>query len=975
MTALGLDIRQVAQKLSAENLNASAGILEEGQTEYLVRALNEFREVDEIGEIIVARRGDANVYLREIAEISREAKEKEVITRIDGAPAVLVEVFKEASANLVDLSKTVRTRLLGTPEQQAYVARLARAAEEPQPAAKPSPQRETETKPQSTETQPDAGGDKKGERWQMKRRDQMKRIMHKRMTDFAAHRLPDGIEARVLTNPADYIENAIDEVKSSGLLGGLFAIFVIFLFLRRARPTLLISIAIPTSLIITFAPLHLAGVTLNVMSLGGLALGVGMLVDTSIVVLESITRCREEGDSLADAAIRGVREVSSAVIASTLTTVAVFLPIVFVEGVAGQLFRDQALAVVFSLLASLGVALFFLPMLASRGSEHREPEHRGGAPWPQGKEPKRSRILGALSRGSSSGLVHALRFGKLVIGLLIWPFALLFRLLGQLFETVYSPIERVYRPFLANALRLRWLVVLLVLGLGSLAGWRFGSLGSEVVPQVHEGQFEALIFFARDIDVETTDRLARPLEREIARISGVGATFLTCGVAQDELKSSEEGPSSARVHITLARSENPRILEDRVRRDVRELLESQAAVQGYRFENPTLFSVRTPVSVEVLCHDLDKLLVSSQMVMRKLGQLPALRDVRSTMSRGNTEVVVRFDREKLAQLGLDIGEASRRLGAMVQGEVPTRFAEREKKIDMRVRIDPQILSSVQELGRLNLSIASSTPILLRSVAELEFREGPSEIRRLGNLRGAEIQASAKGLDLGGVQEQVLSALSELPLPEGVELRLGGQREEMESSRSGMIGALLLAIFLVYVVMAAQFESLLQPFIILFTVPLALIGVVLALDLLGIAISVVVFIGAIMLAGIVVNNAIVLVDRINQERAAGKELQEAILDGAALRLRPVLMTTATTVLGLLPLTGWIPALPIFGTAGEGIELRAPMAITVVTGLLFATLLTLLFIPVIYRLLGASSKPPILERSQESGPESRQEPSHE
>jgi HAE1 family hydrophobic/amphiphilic exporter-1 len=327
-------------------------------------------------------------------------------------------------------------------------------------------------------------------------------------------------------------------------------------------------------------------VTLNVMSLGGLALGVGMLVDTSIVVLESITRCREEGDSLADAAIRGVREVSSAVIASTLTTVAVFLPIVFVEGVAGQLFRDQALAVVFSLLASLGVALFFLPMLASRGSEHREPEHRGGAPWPQGKEPKRSRILGALSRGSSSGLVHALRFGKLVIGLLIWPFALLFRLLGQLFETVYSPIERVYRPFLANALRLRWLVVLLVLGLGSLAGWRFGSLGSEVVPQVHEGQFEALIFFARDIDVETTDRLARPLEREIARISGVGATFLTCGVAQDELKSSEEGPSSARVHITLARSENPRILEDRVRRDVRELLESPSRRAGLSLREP-----------------------------------------------------------------------------------------------------------------------------------------------------------------------------------------------------------------------------------------------------------------------------------------------------------------------------------------------------------------------------------------------------
>ncbi|PIE23150.1 MAG: acriflavin resistance protein [Planctomycetota bacterium] len=948
LSVLGLDIRQVAQKLAAENLNASAGVIEEGQTEYLVRALNEFRTLSEIGEIIIARRGDANVYLREIAEIQRSAKEKEVITRINGEPAVLVEVFKEASANLVELSGRIRQRLLGSPEQQAYVAALGQGDGAPRltvsSAARPKGQSGSKTAPSASK---DAQSSKKDR--QRRREEQKRRMRHRRMTDFSAARLPAGVEARILSYPASYIESAIDEVKSAGLLGGLFAILVIFLFLRQARPTLLISIAIPTSLVITFAPLQLSGVTLNVMSLGGLALGVGMLVDTSIVVLESITRCREEGDSLQRAALRGVREVSSAVIASTLTTIAVFLPIVFVEGVAGQLFRDQALAVVFSLLASLAVSLFVLPMLAARGESLPPPAPGSGDTWPEGMDAAAPKLLRVLSQGSSKLAIGVLRLLRSFLSLLLWPIAKLLGVLGRIFEFGYRPIEKLYPKTLRAALRLRLLVLALVLLLGALAVLRIGSLGSELVPQVHEGHFEALVFFARDIDVESTDRLARPLEQRIAQLPGVASTFLSSGVAADELRSSEEGPSSARIHIALDEELDPQVEEARVREAVRQVLEQEAAVQAFRFEDPTLFSVRTPISVEVICHDLDKLLGSSRLVMQRLAKLSSLRDVRSTMSRGNTELVIRFDREKLAQFGLSIGEAATRLGAMVRGEVPTRFAEREKKIDMRVRVDQARLASIQELGQLNIAVTSGAAIPLNSVAELSFREGPSEIRRLGNLRGAEIQASIQGLDLGAVQSEVQDALSELSLPEGVEIRLGGQREEMQKSQQSMTGALLLAIFLVYVVMAAQFESLLQPFIILFTVPLALIGVVLSLDLLDIPISVVVFIGVIMLAGIVVNNAIVLVDRINQERSAQKSIEDAIVDGATLRLRPVLMTTATTVLGLLPLTGWIPTLPIFASSGEGVELRAPMAITVVVGLLFATLLTLLLIPIVYRVL--------------------------
>ncbi len=947
LTAFDLDIQEIAQKLGAENLNASAGILEEGQTEYLVRALNEFRDLEDIENLIVARKDGVNIYLKELAEVRVDIKEKEVITRIDGKPAVLLEIFKEADANLVELSGRIQGKVLGTPEQRAYAKKLSSTPPKApmsrgkiEKGAPEKPKVASRKAPKKAKGSSDAGmgqHGKGGEKWRRMRKEQQHRRI---MTNYINFRLPPGVQARVLTNPAEYIEGSINEVKSAGLLGGLLAVLVIYLFLRRGKPTFLISLAIPTSVLITFAPLYAAGVSLNVMSLGGLALGIGMLVDTSIVVLESIQRCRDQGMGLQEAALTGVSDVSSAVLASTLTTIAVFLPIVFVTGIAGQLFRDQALAVVFSLLASLVISLFFIPMLAARG-EHGAPPppapETGWAPWRAAKGCA-SWIWGTLLSLPLIFVYVLKRASKLVFAPLVMAFS-----------WTYDPLARHYPDILRKALAHRPVILLATLALAVLAWFRLGSLGSEVMPEVHEGAFQTMLFFPRDLDVESTDRIARPLEKRIRSLPGVASSFLVSGVAKDELKSSEEGPHSARIHLVLTKGVNLIRLESQVREEIRQILAQEPSLQGSRFETPTLVNMRNPVSVEIYSHDLRRLAEAKTKVMRALASMPSLRDVRSTLNRGNVEVVLRFDREKLSQYSLDIGTASRRLSAMVQGEVPTRFSEGDRKIDLRVRLATDQLGSLKELSQLNLAGRDQAPVYLSSVADFKYLEGPSEIRRIGNRRAAEVQATPRGMDLGNIQRNIEDRVAALEFGPGVTWKMGGQSEEMTSTRDSMTGALLLAIFLVYVVMSVQFESLIQPFIILFTVPLALIGVIFTLDLMGIPISVVVFIGVILLAGIVVNNAIVLIDRINKDRERGIPLMEAVVSGSSTRLRPVIMTTVTTVLGLLPLTGFLPDMPWIGISGEGLELRAPMAIAVISGLIFSTLLTLVIIPVVYSLV--------------------------
>jgi HAE1 family hydrophobic/amphiphilic exporter-1 len=374
-------------------------------------------------------------------------------------------------------------------------------------------------------------------------------------------------------------------------------------------------------------------------------------------------------------------------------------------------------------------------------------------------------------------------------------------------------------------------------------------------------------------------------------------------------------------------------------------------VRSVEVSRPTPFALDAPVAIEVRGHDLEVMTEVAEEVRRRLAGIEALTNLRTTVRPGHPEALVVFDREKTLEYGLDLAAVSGLVRDQLLGNVSTQFVEGDDRIDIRVQADEAVLRTLDDVVALSVNPESETPLPLDAVARVELVRGPAEIRRIGNSRAVVVSAESAGLDLAGINSRIEGALADLTTPDDVLVEPGGQKRELEQGMASMRFALFLAIFLVYVVMASQFESLVQPLIIMLTVPLAGTGVVAALWLLEIPLSVVVFIGLILLAGIVVNNAIVLVDRINQKRDEGLELREAVLEAGRARLRPIFMTTLTTALGLLPMTGWLTGLPVLGAlgSGEGAEIRAPMAVTVICGLVSSTLLTLVVIPVVYTLV--------------------------
>jgi HAE1 family hydrophobic/amphiphilic exporter-1 len=922
LEAHGIAPAEIARRLAAENLNASGGMLREGSTDYLVRTLNEFRGLEEIRDLPLVQRGDAVIRVRDVAQVARTHRRREVVTRLSGAEAVEIALFREAGSNLVDVADRIKARVLGTEPQRAHTAKLG-------PDGEPL--------------------DGSARRWE-----------DRGLEDYLAWRLRKDVRVELLSDQSTFIRAAIDDVRQAALLGALFAVAVMWFFLRRFTSTAIVALAIPISVVVTFAPMYLLGVSLNIMSLGGLALGVGMLVDNAIVVLESISRCREEGDDLAAAAVRGTREVAGAIVASTLTTVAVFAPIVFVHGIAGQIFGDQAVTVVSSLLASLLVAVLFIPMLASRpwlAGERATAGERGAGPPPpwrgfrwswSGVVPGLLLLLGRSLLWVLWALAAlATALGALVAalaGLLTWPFRRLFDLLWRVVEGTYAPL---LRAALAHPL----LVILVVAGLGAGAARLLPRLGVELLPEIHQGEFTAHVALGVESPLENTDRVLSRLDGAVRGLDGVAVTALTVGVEEDTLTRDIEGENTARLTVRLDEALRGAAAEEAVLARVRALLDESPEVRSVEVSRPTPFALDAPVAIEVRGHDLEVMTEVAEEVRRRLAGIEALTNLRTTVRPGHPEALVVFDREKTLEYGLDLAAVSGLVRDQLLGNVSTQFVEGDDRIDIRVQADEAVLRTLDDVVALSVNPESETPLPLDAVARVELVRGPAEIRRIGNSRAVVVSAESAGLDLAGINSRIEGALADLTTPDDVLVEPGGQKRELEQGMASMRFALFLAIFLVYVVMASQFESLVQPLIIMLTVPLAGTGVVAALWLLEIPLSVVVFIGLILLAGIVVNNAIVLVDRINQKRDEGLELREAVLEAGRARLRPIFMTTLTTALGLLPMTGWLTGLPVLGAlgSGEGAEIRAPMAVTVICGLVSSTLLTLVVIPVVYTLV--------------------------
>ena len=696
--------------------------------------------------------------------------------------------------------------------------------------------------------------------------------------------LPEGADFEVTMNQAEFIGRATGQVTMSALWGAGLAVLVLLAFLLNLGSVTVIALAIPVSVVATMVLLYFSNLTLNLMTLSGLALGVGMLVDNSIVVLENITRHVADGEPPAKAAVAGAAEVVTAITASTLTTLAVFLPVVFVGGIAGTLFRDLALTVSFALGASLLVAITFVPAAAA---VLIRPKAGNGAPPP-------------------------------------------------------SRLGRAYSSLLGWALRNRWQVVLvgvlaLVLTYGAAV-----RIGGEFLPRLDRGEFMVTVQMPPGTTLDRTDAVIQGIEElamGIPEVRYVTSTSGTAGAMAVSGRMEGAAGDTGTVTVKLA-AKNERT---RPTREVMADLERQLWVPGARIsvEELTFFAgsgFMKPIEVSIRGSDLTALLQLSEDLRRELAGVGGLVDLDVSVRGGRPEVRINYDRDRLAAAGLSPIQVAEQVKGALAGEVVGSLAPAgNDEVDVVLRYVGDDRDSLERIRAITIVAPAGAKLRLDEVATITEAVGPTAIEREANQRVISLTAQLEGRDLGGVMADVRAAAARLDLPAGYEIAYGGEGQEMAEAFAGLGQALYLAVILVYMVMAAQFESLLYPLVIMFSLPLAAFGATAALYLTGKPYSVSSIIGLVLLAGIVVNNSIVLVDYLNQLRRRGLNRDVAITIAGRDRLRPILMTTLTTILAMVPL-----AL----NPGEGAELAAPMAIAVIGGLGVATLLTLVFIPVVY-----------------------------
>ena len=743
-----------------------------------------------------------------------------------------------------------------------------------------------------------------------------------------AEEMPPDYQLLKIYDQAAFISAAIDEVQSAAIVGAFFAVIVLYLFLKDVRSTLIVAVTIPVSVLATFVLMDAFDITLNIMSLGGIALAVGMLMDNAIVVLENIARYREADQqlSLAQAAEQGASEVGGAVLASTLTTIAVFLPLAFVEGIAGQLFRDQALTVAFALVASLLLAFTLIPMLAA--------VRFGGSVLPVAASttPPAWRRLAALPfRAAVRSILGAGR-------MLAKALAALLRLVHWAFDRGYGAAFAAYTTLLRAALKQRaatlGLAFACLLGAAALTP----TLPVELIPPLSQGEFQVDVELEPGTRLEATDAVLTRLQQALLEYPIVERTYSVAGTGGKlDATATRGGEQVGELNVVLSAGVAPTD-ESLAMTLARRLLASLPGVQ-FQLDKPRLFTFATPLEVEISGNHLGGIEQVASQLAAEMARSPSFSDVESSIRPGYPELQIEFDQERTAAADLFVPDVAGRVVRKIRGDVPTKFTWRDKRVDIRVRLEEQERDSRADIENL-LVDAGDRQVRLGALASVQLVDGPADIQRLGQKRVAIVSAQVEhgDLALGGAEASRL--LAGIAHPPNVNSRVGGQAEEMQASFQSLRLALLLALILVYLVMASLFESLLHPFVIMCTVPLAAVGAVLGIFATGISISVVVFIGAILLVGIVVNNAIVLVDRVNRLRLRGMPRRAAVVTGAQQRFRPIVMTTATTVLGLLPMAVGL---------GEAAELRTPMAITVIGGLLLATLLTLVVVPVVYDLV--------------------------
>jgi len=890
--ALGVTIDAIARAVENANIDMPGGTVLRGRYRYSLRTLGAFTDIHEIENVTVAYTAAGPVLLKDVARVREGFKERTGRTHYNGQESIGILLHKETGGNTVRVSGQVQS------------------------------------------------------------------ILEELRLEY-----PE-IPLIIAYNQADFISQSIANVMQAILLGGILAFVVLFFFLHEWRHPLNIAAAIPISIIATFILLYFTGVGINLMSLGGLALGVGMLVDSSIVVLENIFRHRELGLKPGPAAVEGTREVAMAVTASTFTTIAVFLPVLYVKGVAGQLFKDQALTVTFSLLASLTVSLSLLPVLASRFgrrvfqtadldllNEEEGLSQRKFFRWL--KVPLR--WLWKALRRTARGLGHDIRrLGR-------WIFKPLGRILRRLAGPVFRASDRVlafllhhYETLLSRALSRRSVTLLILAAILILTAAAASLLPRELMPRVDQGEFTMELNLPPGTSLEALTDQVQNMEAALLKDPGVSDVFSNLGMSGGETGLNLEGSLN---HAELRVRLKDGYATDDLMVKYRKIFATGAGRLHFGTGETVLSQILGGSDADVIIQitgDTPAAAALMDSVKAVCSRIPELTDLQSRHEEGRPEYTLTIDRRQAGRYGLSVRQVALHINHLMMGEIASQLKEFDRKTDIRVR--PRFEEGKTMEVLLNQRIpASGTLVPLRELIQVRRQRGAVEILRENQTRTISLFADVTGKSLGQTVQRIEAELAGLHRPANTRIRVAGAREEMQASYQSLLLAACLALALVYMIMAAQFESFKHPFIIILSVPMAAVGTVWLLLLTGQSLNVVSLIGVVVLVGIAVNDAIVKVDFINQERRRGTPLTESLMEAGRKRFRPILMTSVTTILGLTPMAVGL---------GKGAELQRPLALAIIGGLITSTVLTLIMIPVIYSLLAGRRPGPKTNKEQVS-----------
>jgi len=870
LKASGLSVVTVSDALKKANLNYPAGTIEEEFYEYLIRTIGEFKAVKEIREIPIA---------------------------VERAPD---ESGQEGGAHGSDIERNRRLVLMKD------IAQVKDTFKE-----KTSVSRYNRKDNVSVAVIKQAGANT------IFVARNIKQTLKELRQD-----LPKDIDVSIVYDQSEFIKDSIKGVRDAAVIGGILAFIVLFIFLRNAASALIVTVSIPISILAVFSLMYFTGISLNMISLGGLALGVGMLVDNGIVVLENIFRHRQLGLPAKEASVKGANEVAAAIFGSTLTTIAVFLPMAFVVGIAGQLFKELAFTVVFSLLSSLFVALTLIPVLAAKvGTSVDSRQKHSGAT-------KLSEHSGATGKISPSPLPSPQR--------------------GEGVDDEASAFQRGYGGILRMFLNNKFVSLFTIFVVFLIFIKMFAGLDREFLPKVDQGRFIIKAELPPGTKLDITDGVVARIEDTLFAFDTTKSVAVSIGSRKEEetTQGSIEtlGSHQARIMVELKKERDISTSEflQRFKNDIGEKSLEGAQIEYVLQESifQAAFEASAPVTIEIKGDSLSKLKKASEYIQKRLQRINGIYGVRSSLVARAPEAKVFVRKDKAAQYNLSVSDIAITAQTAMKGFVATEFKEAGREIDIRVRLREKDRKDISKIDRLIVHSPLDIEVPLGDVAGLGIGKGPSQIQRLDQQRVIIISANVFKRGFGEVADDVNKLLAKVSgsLPPGYSAELTGEHLNMQESFNSLRFALILSLVLVCMIMAAEFESLWQPLIIIFTFPLSLIGVAAGLSITRTPLSVMVVLGVIVLGGIVVNNGIVLIDYVNTlRRRDGYAVVPALIKASQTRLRPIMMTAMTTIFALLPL-----ALGL----SKGAEIQIPMAITVMGGLLLSTFLSLVVIPAIY-----------------------------